>query len=785
VDGVSSHLDYLDFDLSFQRREAGYRVRVLRAPGGEAQGTFEIPFQTLELENFLLKIGQPRRGTRRLDTPQTELTRAFGDKLFGALFDGDLLASLRSSLEAAGRQDRGVRLHRGLRLRLRMNETPELALIPWEYLHDPYQNQFVTLGTDSPIIRYLELSRTIPSLLVKPPLRILVIVSNPRGTGVLNSKDEWDRLNEALTPLLDTGRVVLEALGTPKLETLQSRLQGREIHVLHFIGHGGFNASASDGVLLFEDAKGNPREVTGGELGVLLRNCASIRLAVVNACDGARSSENDPFAGVAQSLVQQGLPAVIAMQFEISDDAARVFASGFYTALANGYPVEAALVEARTAIYLQRLGAEWGTPVLFMRAPDGHLFDLKADPSPSEAGGQKEYPTIERPNPRLLELLSFGLAAVSIIASLSWLLYHSGFSVLIAASRSLAGALSLIVSLASAGAYFVWRKASWGVIPQRSKSARKALLCGVLVGGFGYSATLLSKVSSPVRSNTPAIEQKTEVVLLIVNENSGLPLSSASIKVSGGGGEPVAEGVSDVHGMVHLILPSRLSSAELTFLVEHQGYQDGELVTVPEPGVTERVQLLPNASPQPFKSTFKFSGLPIRVSLNKELTQFNYGYSSLESDRTLIGQKLRITKVRVNLAVLVHSGDAVGNVDVLLGPGPDIFPPGPVSQSHYDNANRSTKKAPVQAHFVVGREPIMIGRTVHYYATYDFETRQAGGDSTNRKETDKTDFLARTISLPKGLFAQVVLWNGSAGGVDEEIKSLSLVVEGIDQGNNN
>jgi hypothetical protein len=308
--------------------------------------------------------------------------------------------------------------------------------------------------------------------------------------------------------------------------------------------------------------------------------------------------------------------------------------------------------------------------------------------------------------------------------------------------------------------------------PQRSESARKVLLFGVLVGGLGYSATLLSKVSIPVRS---------EVVLSIVNENTGKPLSSASIKVSASG-EPVAEGLSDANGMVHILLPSRLSSSELTFLVQHQGYQDGELVTFPKSDTTERVQLLPNASPQPLESTFKFNGLPIRVSLNKELTQFNYGYSSLESDRTIIGQNVRITKVQVDLTVLVHSGDAVGNVDVLLGPGPAIFPPGPVSLSRYDNVNRSTRRAPVQAHFVVGRKPISIGKTVHYYATYDFDARLLGGDTTNTDETDGKDFLRPpTISLPKGLFAQVVLWNGSAGGVDEEIESLSLVVEGTDQ----
>ena len=37
----------------------------------------------------------------------------------------------------------------------------------------------------------------------------------------------------------------------------------------------------------------------------------------------------DPYSGVAQSLVQMGIPAVIAMQFEVTDDVAIEFAERF------------------------------------------------------------------------------------------------------------------------------------------------------------------------------------------------------------------------------------------------------------------------------------------------------------------------------------------------------------------------------------------------------------------------------------------------------------------------
>jgi tetratricopeptide (TPR) repeat protein len=102
-----------------------------------------------------------------------------------------------------------------------------------------------------------------------------------------------------------------------------------------------------------------------------------LRLAILNACEGARADRTDPFAGTAQSLVQQGIPAVIAMQFEITDQAAIAFAHEFYEAISDNYPVDAALTEARKTLFGMGHGLEWGTPVLYLRAPNGRIFDVQ------------------------------------------------------------------------------------------------------------------------------------------------------------------------------------------------------------------------------------------------------------------------------------------------------------------------------------------------------------------------------------------------------------------------
>jgi tetratricopeptide (TPR) repeat protein len=99
---------------------------------------------------------------------------------------------------------------------------------------------------------------------------------------------------------------------------------------------------------------------------------------LLNSCEGARGSEHDAFSSTAASLVRPGIPAVLANQYEISDEAAVEFSRAFYEAVADGLPLDAAVAGARTSLKIE-LGdtLEWGTPVLYMRSPDGRIFDIR------------------------------------------------------------------------------------------------------------------------------------------------------------------------------------------------------------------------------------------------------------------------------------------------------------------------------------------------------------------------------------------------------------------------
>ena len=362
---------YAELRLRIDRgvAQGSYRI-VATGPAGEALGRFKLPFADIELENFILKIGSTRRGRRRIDSPEMELAKTFGTKLFGALFEGDVRELYRSSI-AESRAD-----GRGLRVTLSLTGAPELLQVPWEYLYD--HPSFLSISTWTPIVRYLDLPKPRRPLQIDLPLRILGLVSAPSDFEAIDAAQERAKLESALAPLTEAGAIAIDWLEEASLRALQRQLRKADYHVFHYIGHGGYDNDADDGVLLFEDEHGRGQRVSGVQLGRMLADEVSLRLAVLNSCEGGRSSLQDPFSGVATSLIEFEIPAVIGMQFEITDRAAIVFGGEFYSALADGLAVDAAVAEARKAIYADQNDVEWGTPVLFMRVADGKLFDVKA-----------------------------------------------------------------------------------------------------------------------------------------------------------------------------------------------------------------------------------------------------------------------------------------------------------------------------------------------------------------------------------------------------------------------
>src|SRR5919202_1399372 len=154
-------------------------------------------------------------------------------------------------------------------------------------------------------------------------------------------------------------------------------------HIFHFIGHGGFDPD-SGGLIVLADEAGRRQDLPALSLARLLDGHRWLKIVLLNSCEGARGSESDVFSSTAAKLVRRGIPAVLAMQYEITDQAAIEFARSFYEGVADGLAVDAAVAHARESISVAMpQTVEWGTPVLYMRSPDGMLFNIARRQEPS------------------------------------------------------------------------------------------------------------------------------------------------------------------------------------------------------------------------------------------------------------------------------------------------------------------------------------------------------------------------------------------------------------------
>ncbi|MHB8595439.1 MAG: CHAT domain-containing protein [Ktedonobacteraceae bacterium] len=381
-------MDYLDFEIEIDLGNGReYPISVIRSAGGEARETMHFPFSELELENQLLTLQNVllRSGGKRRKIPSKEeqVVQSFGQALFNALFSGEVRSRYAVSLREAAHQNKG------LRLKLRIL-SPELAVLPWEFIYDGGASEYVCLSNITPIVRYLDLPQPPQPLTVTLPLNILGIATSPKDKNLddLDIQREKQRIEKALERLQANDIVKLNWLQRQSWQDLQREMRTGTLHILHFIGHGGFDPNTDEGLIVLENDEGQPEFLNATQLGRLLADHRSLRLVILNSCEGARGSKRDIFSSTAATLVRRGIPAVLAMQYEISDKAAIELSRTFYEALSDGMPIDMAVSEARKTVSLAVTNSlEWGTPVLYMRSPDGVLFDL-----PKKSLAQQKQP---------------------------------------------------------------------------------------------------------------------------------------------------------------------------------------------------------------------------------------------------------------------------------------------------------------------------------------------------------------------------------------------------------
>lgn len=306
--------------------------------------------------------------------------REVGQLLFQALFTGPVYGMYRACL--------GVAQQRGRRLRVILRLTaPELAALPWETMFDPETQTY--LCRQEPLVRHVPAPYTLDPLDVRLPLRILGLVSSPRGLPPLDADAEKGHLAEALKGPVADGLIELAWEPSATWAGIQAGLLAGQWHVLHFIGHGDYDAKADEGVLALVGEDGRADMVAADRVADLLAEAQPTpRLVVLNSCSSGLSGTRDLFSGTGATLARSGISAVAAMQFKITDTAAIAFARGFYTAIAHGRGVDEAARSGRIAILGAPRSLEWITPVLYLRGQATELFTLSARTGTTAATGR-------------------------------------------------------------------------------------------------------------------------------------------------------------------------------------------------------------------------------------------------------------------------------------------------------------------------------------------------------------------------------------------------------------
>ena len=305
-----------------------------------------------------------------IDSQQTnsDLLKALGRQLYQALFPDKINARFQATIASAqGNQE-------SVRLRL-IFQSPELAALPWEFLYDEDTNIFLANNTETVLSRYIDVplqKRDIKA--ANLPLKVLLVISTPTDLATLDIAGEEKLIREALGKHIETGEIELDVLQSATIGNINQKLREKPYNVFHFIGHGVFENN--QGSIALVDTVGKSKLLDDQSFANFFLGNSNLGLVILNSCQGATVSSNQAFAGTAPNLVRRGIPAVVAMQYSILDNTAKLFADEFYRTLALGYPVDTAIQTTRNAISME-VGLDkrdFATPVLYMRAKDGIIF---------------------------------------------------------------------------------------------------------------------------------------------------------------------------------------------------------------------------------------------------------------------------------------------------------------------------------------------------------------------------------------------------------------------------
>jgi tetratricopeptide (TPR) repeat protein len=378
-----------------QARERSLRITLRRGEGGSLfvaamlDGKPIAPEQEVALgadfafsyrdflDNRVFAARKDSEGTERDGWAQA--LAKLGDALGRALFPAAIAPSVQTLLDEAAAKNEAVVLS---------FETADrdLLAIPFEAARLP-DGRIPALEAGVRALRRFMGHAGVAAEPLPGPLRILVAVGAPdegkTPNSVLDVERELQALLDAVAEARRYGNAEVEILEVGHPDEIQKALEAQSFHVLHLSGHGGA------GRIELETEDGEPFQTDAARLAQAFRSAERpLPLVFLASClTGAGGEET---ASLAQGLLEQGVPMVLAMQSSVSDEYATRLAGSFYEHLSHlerplpSHALELARQEVekerREAIARgekdpRRTTPEYATPSLFCAGEEIPLLD--------------------------------------------------------------------------------------------------------------------------------------------------------------------------------------------------------------------------------------------------------------------------------------------------------------------------------------------------------------------------------------------------------------------------
>ncbi len=373
---------FADFELSIHRRDTSNVYSLegrLSLPKDDAD-------QRFGLEKPLTLSYDPLDFENLIEIPE-DYGKSLAEKLFGDEGVREMWATVTSAAKAASAT---------LRLRLLIGPSAaDLNGVYWEALRDP-KDSAAPLFTGENLLfsRYLSASEMRPvNLRPQSALRALIFVANPTDLAeyklaAVDVAGEIARGREALAKIQTPLEVLPAAAGEhATLNKLMERLRDG-FDIVYFAAHG--TLANGEPFLWLENDEGKADKISATQLAVRMRELAQQpRLIVLASCQSAGKGNGQTLQAFGPRLAQAGIPAVLAMQGNISMESVKKFMPVFFEELLRDGQIDRALAVARGVI---RDAHDFWMPVLFMRLQNGKIWYV---PGQSDDGEEfEQWPII-------------------------------------------------------------------------------------------------------------------------------------------------------------------------------------------------------------------------------------------------------------------------------------------------------------------------------------------------------------------------------------------------------